>query len=164
MTSLLTSWWWWRWWWIVFVVWLTDERHLALFPARIIIRDPHHLESLTRHEQDLNLQNLSSGFVKWSCAVVITSTSRRHVRMYSVINYNIKSYNIRKHVGKRCLHAHKSGASQLVMYGIIIRKLWKSVGYPSCNLMKNQQNIQTKVFLTLLNPQKVIVKMDLTKD
>ena len=60
--------------------------------------------------------------------------------------------------------AHKYGASRLVMYGITIRKLWKSVGYPSCNLMKNQQNIQTKVFLTLLNPQKVIVKMDLTKD
>ena len=29
------SWWWW-WWWIVFVVWLTDERHLALFPAGTI--------------------------------------------------------------------------------------------------------------------------------
>ena len=42
------------WWW--FVVWLTDERRLALFPARTIARDPHHRESLTRGEQD-NIAN-----------------------------------------------------------------------------------------------------------
>ena len=42
------------WWWIVFVVWLTDERCLALFPAWTVFRDPHHLESLTLREQDLN--------------------------------------------------------------------------------------------------------------
>ena len=47
--------WWWWWWWIVFVVWLTDERRLALFPAGTIVRDSHHLESPTRREQDLNL-------------------------------------------------------------------------------------------------------------
>ena len=41
--------------WIVFVVWLINERHLALFPARIIVRDPHDLKSLTCREQDLNL-------------------------------------------------------------------------------------------------------------
>ena len=28
-----------------FVVWLTEERRLALFPAGIIVRDPHHRES-----------------------------------------------------------------------------------------------------------------------
>ena len=38
-----------------FVVWLTDERRLALFPAGAILRDPHHRESPTRREQDLNL-------------------------------------------------------------------------------------------------------------
>ena len=43
------------WWWIVFVVWLTDERRFALFPAGTIVRDPHHCESPTRREQDLNL-------------------------------------------------------------------------------------------------------------
>ena len=48
---------WWWWWWIVFVVWLTDERRLALFPAETIVRDPHHRESLTRRGQ---------GF--WTCA------------------------------------------------------------------------------------------------
>ena len=41
-------WWWSWWWWIVFVVWLTDERRLALFPAGTIVRDPHHLESPSR--------------------------------------------------------------------------------------------------------------------
>ena len=40
----------------VFMVWLTDERRLALFPAGNIVRDPHHLESPTRREQDLNLR------------------------------------------------------------------------------------------------------------
>ena len=46
----------WRWWWIIFVVWLTKERHLALFPARTIVRDPQHCESPTHHKQD------------WTCA------------------------------------------------------------------------------------------------
>ena len=32
---------------IVFVVWLSDERHLALFPAGTIVRDTDHLESLS---------------------------------------------------------------------------------------------------------------------
>ena len=47
------NWWWWRWW-IVFVIWLTDERHLALFPAETIIRDPHH-QNLTISNTPLNL-------------------------------------------------------------------------------------------------------------
>ena len=41
---------------IVFVLWLTDERRLALFPAGTTVRDPHHRESPTRREQDLNLR------------------------------------------------------------------------------------------------------------
>ena len=39
---------------MVFVVWLTKERRLALFPARTIVRDPHHRETPTRREQGLN--------------------------------------------------------------------------------------------------------------
>ena len=35
---------------------LTDERHLALFPAGTTVRDPHHRESPTRHEQNWNLR------------------------------------------------------------------------------------------------------------
>ena len=42
-------------WWIVFMVWLTDERSLVLFPGETIARDPHHRESPTRREQGLNL-------------------------------------------------------------------------------------------------------------
>ena len=48
-------WWWWWWWWIAFVVWLTDERHLVLFQAGTIVRDPHYHESPTCREQGLNL-------------------------------------------------------------------------------------------------------------
>ena len=32
---------------MVFVVWLTNERRLALFPAGTNVRDPDHLESPT---------------------------------------------------------------------------------------------------------------------
>ena len=39
--------WWWWWWWIVFVVWMTNERRLAIFPAGTIVRDLHHFESPT---------------------------------------------------------------------------------------------------------------------
>ena len=52
-------WWWWWWWWIVFVVWLIDERRLALFPVGTVVRDLHHLESPTCSKQDLNLRRTS---------------------------------------------------------------------------------------------------------
>ena len=35
---------------------VTDKRRLALFPAGTIVRDPHHRESPTRREQDMNLR------------------------------------------------------------------------------------------------------------
>ena len=38
------------------MVWLTDERRVALFPVGTIVREPHHCESPTRREQDLNLR------------------------------------------------------------------------------------------------------------
>ena len=66
------------------MVWLTDERLLALFPAGTIVRDPHHRKSSTRREQDYHLnyhepaQNLSSGLVERSCAVVITTIQERN--------------------------------------------------------------------------------------
>ena len=43
-----------------FVVWLIDERHLALFPAGTIVRDPHDRESPTGREQHLNHKKLFS--------------------------------------------------------------------------------------------------------
>ena len=39
-----------------FVVWLINERSLALFPVGTIVKDPHHRESLSRREKDLNLR------------------------------------------------------------------------------------------------------------
>ena len=42
-----------------FVVWLTDERSLALFAAGTFVRDPHHRESLIRREQGLTLRRTS---------------------------------------------------------------------------------------------------------
>ena len=41
---------------IVYVVWLTNKRHSSLIPCRTIVRDPHHSESSTDREQDLNLR------------------------------------------------------------------------------------------------------------
>ena len=61
----------------IFVVSLTNKRCLALFPARAIIRDPHHHEStnLRNNASEFETkQNLSSGLVEWSSAVVITTT------------------------------------------------------------------------------------------
>ena len=39
-----------------FVIWLTDEKRLTLFPVGTIVRDLHHRESPTFREQDLNLR------------------------------------------------------------------------------------------------------------
>ena len=41
-----------------FVVWLTGERRLTLFPAGTNVRDPHHRKSPTRREQDLDLRRI----------------------------------------------------------------------------------------------------------
>ena len=41
-----------------FVVWLTDERRLALFPAGNIVRYPHNRESPTRRLQVLILHRI----------------------------------------------------------------------------------------------------------
>ena len=67
-------------WWIIFVVWLTNERCLALVPAGTIVRDPHHRKSLTHHKQGLNLHRIKfcSGLLEWSCALVITTTPQSH--------------------------------------------------------------------------------------
>ena len=45
-------------WIIVFMVWLTDEGRLALFPAGTTFRNPYHSKPPTRHEQDLNLPRI----------------------------------------------------------------------------------------------------------
>ena len=63
-------------WWIVFVVPMVDwwhGRHLGLFLARTIVRDSHHREYDMPQAEFEPSQNLSSGFVEWSSAVVITT-------------------------------------------------------------------------------------------
>ena len=42
----------------VFVVRLTDEMRLELFPAGVIVRDPQHCKSPTRREHDLSLRRI----------------------------------------------------------------------------------------------------------
>ena len=64
-----------------FVVWLTDERRIALFPKRTIVRDPHHRESLTRREQDLNLRRT---WVQAFLNEVITTTPWRNIATFNV--------------------------------------------------------------------------------
>ena len=51
---------------IFFVVWLTDQRRLALFPARTIVRDPHHCESPTRREFKKENLMQTSLFMIWT--------------------------------------------------------------------------------------------------
>ena len=64
-----------------FEEWLTDERRLALFSAGTIVRDPHQISNTLRAGFK-PAQNLSSGLVEWSCAVVITTTMQ--IRLVSL--------------------------------------------------------------------------------
>ena len=54
----------------------------SLISNRNHVKDPHHRETLTRLEKICrtceHAQSLSSGFVEWNCAVVITTTRRYH--------------------------------------------------------------------------------------
>ena len=63
--------------WFCSIVELTNKRHLALFPAWTIVRDPHHRKYPTCCEQDLNLrrilvQALLNKVMQW------TTTRQRH--------------------------------------------------------------------------------------
>ena len=76
--AVLWWWWWWWWRWIVYAVWLTDEK-------RSLMSSLDHCQrfSPSRISDTLRVgfepaQNLCSGFDKWSCAVVITTTPQRH--------------------------------------------------------------------------------------
>ena len=41
---------------ICFCAWLTDEKHLALFPVESIVRDPPNHETPTHFQQGFNLE------------------------------------------------------------------------------------------------------------
>ena len=62
-------------WCIAFVVWLTDKKHLNLFPAATIVIDPHDFESPRRREHDLKLhrtwvQALLNKVMQYYCITV----------------------------------------------------------------------------------------------
>ena len=82
----------WWWWWIVFVVWLTHERHFSLIssPAHCQRSSPWWISDTPRAGFEPAL-SLSSGFVEWSCAVVITTTPQCYycVREWLKINFNM---------------------------------------------------------------------------
>ena len=67
------------------------------------------------------VQNLSSSFIEWNCAVVITTTSRSpncHYTMFSVISiYNFKNVPILSRLGK--------------IHIIARRKDWRDIFYPN---------------------------------
>ena len=48
------------------MVWLTDERRVALFSAGTIVRDLHHRESLTHYKQDKFYAFLTHGLDQFS--------------------------------------------------------------------------------------------------
>ena len=64
---------------ICFVVWLTDERRLALFPYDHCQRSSPSQISDTTPAGFKPTQNLSSGLVERSCEVVITTTPQRQL-------------------------------------------------------------------------------------
>ena len=69
---------------------------LALFSAETIVRDPHNHESPGTPRAEFEpAQNLSSGFVEWSCAVVITTIPRRHNLLdYILVNLLLHNHMI----------------------------------------------------------------------
>ena len=61
----------WWWWWIVFAEWLTDKRRFSLISSRDHCQrsSPSWISDTPRAGFE-PAQNLSSGLVEWSCAVV----------------------------------------------------------------------------------------------
>ena len=87
----MRKWWWWLR--IVFVVWLTEEKRLALFPAETIARNPHHRESQIRDEQD----NIANGNFWSKSSLIRNLLNVKHHAPYKSIYLK---YNIIKIIGK----------------------------------------------------------------
>ena len=65
---------------IIFVVWLTKERRLALFSTGSIVRDPPNPQFFDTLRAGFEpAQKLSSGLVYRSYTVVITTSPLRHI-------------------------------------------------------------------------------------
>ena len=77
--------WWWWWWWIVFVV-VDRRKTFSLISSQDHCqRSPSLRISDTLRAGFKPAQNLSSGLVEWSCAVVITTTPRRRSLMWQQV-------------------------------------------------------------------------------
>ena len=84
------------------MVWLIGERRLVLFPAGTIVRDPHHLESLTRGEQDFNLRITSyQEFSKYKPIVSRLLPRKKKVKSLAVVI--IGYFSLSKLVGVKLL-------------------------------------------------------------
>ena len=140
------------------------DRRKASFPAGTIVRDPYHRESSTRRKQDLNL---SSGFVEWSCALVITTTPRRHIWDWTVIeieewNWTIIFYEIFfsfsvnwnntcffPEIGKRVFKFTESSFIVLLWNNFNI--LMDTLSYPWTLLVSSVLTILYFVYIFILN-------------
>ena len=72
---------------IFFLVCLSNERWLALFPAVTIVIEPHHRNiSDTPLASSEHAHNLSWGLVEWSCVAVITTTLHLNFVLWEVIS------------------------------------------------------------------------------
>ena len=84
------------------MVWLIGERRLVLFPAGTIVRDPHHLESLTRGKQDFNLRITSyQEFNKYKPIVSRLLPRKKKVKSLAVVI--IGYFSLSKLVGVKLL-------------------------------------------------------------
>ena len=81
-------WWWWCRWWIVFVEWLTNEKHLYLFSSQTKRFPPSQTSGMLQAEFE-PVQNLSSNFAEESCAVVITTITRHQKILITSYEYNL---------------------------------------------------------------------------
>ena len=89
MYDIYWWWWWWWWWWIGFCGMVNWRRVFSLISSR-----DHSQRSLpfwisdTLQAEFEPAQSLSLGFVKWSCAAVITTTYTTVPQLSEEIIYN----------------------------------------------------------------------------
>ena len=135
-----------------FVVWLTDEGRLALFPAGTIVRisdriSPSQISDTLRGEFKPP-QSLSSGLVEWSCAVVITTAPRPHKTLVTSILSIFCSFFSRffcsffvGHLKLSCRKRRSNGVFLETIYLKLLRNTRKRVHFfqKSCRfLLKNK--------------------------
>ena len=94
LMMLVRWWWWWWWWWTIFVVWLTEERRLALFQLgpfseNLTIANLRHAAS-----RIWTCEATEFRLIWWNFAVVISTTRQ------GLINHGIY---LMRNKNKQCL-------------------------------------------------------------